>query len=109
MLASPSVAPLLHLQVDKAVPFAPHYSLHLKVDLAQGLLHLPTLPAFPGPSGPYAIPDDSASQGKHSIYAPETGVAPPGNGNTMDLSVPSPPPPGLLDRGSSDVEHRHHS
>ena len=49
-----------------------------KVDLAQGLLHLPTLPAFPGPSGPYAIPDDSASPGQHSRDAPETGAAPNG-------------------------------
>ena len=104
VLASPSVAPLLRLQINKAIPFAPHYSLHLKVDLAQGLLHLPTLPAFPGPSGPYVIPDDSASPGQHSRDAPETGAAP----NGLLCSEPTAPW-SARHRGSSDVKHRRHS
>ena len=46
VLASRSVAGLLRLQVDKVVPFAPHFCLKLEVDVGQGLLNLPALKGF---------------------------------------------------------------
>eukprot|EP00439_Symbiodinium_sp_Y106_P087206 s720_g42.t1 len=56
VLASRSVAGLVSLQVDKAVPFGPHYCLRLELDLAHGLLNLPTLKGFSGPHGAFPVP-----------------------------------------------------
>ena len=56
VLASRSVAGLVNLQVDKAVPFGPHYCLRLELDLAHGLLNLPALKGFSGPQGAFPAP-----------------------------------------------------
>ena len=48
VMASRTVAGLIRLRVDKVVPFAPHFCLMLEIDLAQGLLNLPTLKGFAG-------------------------------------------------------------
>ena len=56
VLASRSVAGLVSIQVDKAVPFGPHYCLRLELDLAHGLLNLPTLKGFSGPQGTSPVP-----------------------------------------------------
>ena len=56
VLASRSVAGLVSIQVDKAVPFGPHYCLRLELDLAHGLLNLPTLKGFSGPQGTFPVP-----------------------------------------------------
>ena len=56
VLASRSVAGLVNLQVDKAVPFGPHYCLRLELDLAHGLLNLPALKGFSGPQGAIPVP-----------------------------------------------------
>ena len=47
-LASRSVAPLLQLTVDKAVPFAPHFALRFHLDLKHGHVRLPQLRGFGG-------------------------------------------------------------
>ena len=45
-MASRSVAGLISLRVDKVVPFAPHYCLKVEIDLAHGLVNLPSLKGF---------------------------------------------------------------
>ncbi|CAE7793343.1 unnamed protein product, partial [Symbiodinium necroappetens] len=98
VLASRSVAPMLTLTVDKAVPFAPHFALNLTLNLEHGMCHLPTLPAFPGPPGPYDTKVVQNYDQDIAGSAPENGVAPPGascaapqdqhrllNGDTLDI------------------------
>ena len=51
VMASRTVAGLVRLRVDKVVPLAPHFCLMLEIDLAHGLLNLPTLKGFAGLQG----------------------------------------------------------
>eukprot|EP00439_Symbiodinium_sp_Y106_P006827 s4042_g1.t1 len=45
----------VRLSVDKVVPFAPHFCLMLEIDLAHGLLNLPSLKGFAGLQGALSI------------------------------------------------------
>ena len=56
VMASRSVAGLVRLSVDKVVPFAPHFCLMLEIDLAHGLLNLPSLKGFAGLQGSLPAP-----------------------------------------------------
>ena len=59
VMASRSVAGLVRLSVDKVVPFAPHFCLMLEIDLAHGLLNLPSLKGFAGLQGSLPAPSPS--------------------------------------------------
>ena len=65
VMASRSVAGLVRLSVDKVVPFAPHFCLMLEIDLAHGLLNLPTLKGFAGLQGALPAPSPTPALTHH--------------------------------------------
>ena len=96
VMASRTVAGLIRLRVDKVVPFAPHFCLMLEIDLAQGLLNLPTLRGFAGLQGslPAPSPTPAVARDLGPALSPEDNPSADTRPRPSKHTAGDPPFPG---------------